>query len=249
MIIDKLNSALNKTDIIFSKYVYIYSDFRAFLNQAGRNPEKKVLKFLNFFTDKGITCITPAFSYTTTGSFNLRKTSSRVGFLSNFILKNCKHERSNHPIFSYIALGKNKKILKNLGKSAFGKKSLHETLINKNCFFLHLNRPLIKGNTMMHHIEQKNQIKYRFEKTFRTKVFDRNNYMGTNFKAFVRKDMINKYSLGTFKKAYKKLKNSKYINKKRIKDLDITIYPYDIFYKDMDNLLKKNKKIFILGKN
>ena len=47
MIIDKLNSALNKTDIIFSKYVYIYSDFRAFLNQAGRNPEKKVLKFLN----------------------------------------------------------------------------------------------------------------------------------------------------------------------------------------------------------
>ena len=65
----------------------------------------------------------------------------------------------------------------------------------------------------------------------------------------VRKDMINKYSLGTFKKAYKKLKNSKYINKKRIKDLDITIYPYDIFYKDMDNLLKKNKKIFILGKN
>ena len=102
---------------------------------------------------------------------------------------------------------------------------------------------------MMHHIEQKNQISYRFEKTFKTKIFDRNDYIGTNFKAFVRKDMKNKYSLGTFKKAYNKIKNNKYIYKKKIRNLEIIIYPYDVFYRDMDNLLKKDKKIFIFGKN
>ena len=39
--------------------------------------------------------------------------------------------------------------------------------------------------------------------------------MGDNYKAFVRKNMNLNYSLGTFDKAYKKLKNKKYFFKKK----------------------------------
>ena len=105
------------------------------------------------------------------GKFDVNITKSKVGFLSNFIIKNEKFERSFHPMFSFVAIGRNRKLLKKLGKSAFGKNSLHSTLLNKNCCFLNFNRTLIKGNTLMHHIEQKNKAKYRFEKVFKTKVY------------------------------------------------------------------------------
>lgn len=97
----------------------------------------------------------------------------------------------------------------------------------------------------MHHIEQKNKAKYRFEKVFKTKVYKNKIFMGGNYKAFVRKNMNLNYSLGTFDKAYKKLKNKKYFFKKKIKNLEILTYPYDDFYYDLDNLFKKNSNIFI----
>ena len=69
-------------------------------------------------------------------------------------MKNYQFERSEHPIFSFVAIGKKRKIVKSVGKSAFGKKSVHSRLLNKNTFFLNFFRPLEKGNTLIHHIEQ-----------------------------------------------------------------------------------------------
>ena len=100
----------------------------------------------------------------------------------------------------------------------------------------------------MHHIEQKNRVNYRYEKTFTTKVFENNRYVGKNFKAFVRRNMKNNFSLGTFKKTYSKIKNRKYFYSKKIGNMEILIYPYNIFYFDFDNFLKKQKKIFIRAK-
>lgn len=243
----KIDNIFFESGIYNSKFVYIYSDFRLFFKKENFS-KTKMNKFLNLFLKRGITCITPAFSYTKSGIFNVKKTKSRVGFLSNYMMKNHKFVRSNHPIFSYVAVGKRKSLLKKLGKSAFGKNSLHHQLLNKNCFFLNFNRPLKEGNTLMHHIEQKNRVNYRYEKTFTTKVFENNRYVGKNFKAFVRRNMKNNFSLGTFKKTYSKIKNRKYFYSKKIGNMEILIYPYNIFYYDLDNLLKKQKKIFIRAK-
>ena len=35
-------------------------------------------------------------------------------------MKNFSFDRSEHPLFSFVSIGKNKKIVKNIGKSAFG---------------------------------------------------------------------------------------------------------------------------------
>ena len=67
--------------------------------------------------------------------------------------------------------------------------------------FLNLFRPLKGGNTLVHHIEQKNKAKYRFDKNFVTKVIKNKKFFGTNFKAYVRK-YINK------KKTFLHLKRS-----------------------------------------
>ena len=62
----------------------------------------------------------------------------------------------------------------------------------KNCYFLNFFRPLKQGNTLVHHIEQNNKAKYRFDKKFETKVFFHDNYVGKNYSAFVRKNLKNK---------------------------------------------------------
>ena len=247
--LNKIKLSLKKSGILSAKYIYIYSDFRFFFKKFEKNSKKNIFNLINFFTKKGITCVLPSFSYTNSGIFDIRKTKSKLGFLPNFIIDNLQFERSNHPIFSYIAVGKNKKFVKKLGKSAFGIKSLHQSLKGKNCYFLHFDRPIYNGNTLIHHIEQKNNINYRFEKTFKTKIFDGSKYIGTNYKAFVRKDIKNSYSLGTFKKVYKRIMIKKYFFRKRIENLELQIYPYDKFYEDLDRLLKKDNKIFIKAKN
>ena len=56
---------------------------------------------------------------------------SRVGFLSNYILKKERFVRSKNPIFSYVSVGKNRNLLNKLGKSAFGKNSLYEKIYNE----------------------------------------------------------------------------------------------------------------------
>ena len=99
----------------------------------------------------------------------------------------------------------------------------------------------------MHHLEQKNKVKYRFEKRFFTKVYEKKLYLGNNFKAFVRKDLNNKDSNGTFLKAFKKIKKKKYFLRKKVGKIELLIYPYDNFYKDLDKLIKKDPNIFING--
>ncbi len=245
--IKRLNKIFNQSGIYKFKYVYIYSDFILFFKYCKKNPKKEVTSFLELFTKKGITCIVPSFSYTTLGKFDVKKTPSKVGFLGNFIMKNCKYERSEHPLFSYVAIGKNKKIVKNIGKSAFGKESVHHRLFNKKCCFLNFCRPLKKGNTLIHHIEHIKKINYRYSKIFYTKVFLKKKFFGSRYSAFLRKDTKNFKTSFTFEKVMKYLKNTNYIKTEHVGKLKLEIYDYDKFYKDLLFLINKNKKNFIKG--
>lgn len=242
--IQEINKIFIKSNIYKANYVYIYSDFRKFFYLNKNNPERAVKSLLNFFLKKGITCIIPSFSYSK-HRFDIDKTKSSVGFLGNYILSNFKHTRSEHPIFSYIALGKNKSIVKKIDKSAFGLDSVHARLYKKKCYFLNFFRPLEQGNTLVHHIEQNNNASYRFEKKFNTKVFFHDKYLGKSYSAFVRKNPKNKSTFFTFDKILKKIKDKKYFFKYPKKNYNILIYPYDNFYDDLNEHYKKNNYIFI----
>tara|TARA_B100001063_G_C16777104_1_gene566472 strand:- start:7687 stop:8427 length:741 start_codon:yes stop_codon:yes gene_type:complete len=243
--IKQLDIIFKKNGLYNSKYIYIYSDFIKFFEINKKNPKKAVISFLELFTKKGITCIIPAFSYTISGNFSLEKTRSKVGFLANFIMNNLKHERSEHPLFSYVSIGKNKKIVCNIGKAAFGKNSVHERLFKKGAFFLNFCRPLEKGNTLVHHIEQINNSNYRFDKKFYTKVFKNKKYVGSSYSAYLRKNVTNSKTAFTFRKALKYLNKSDYLKTAHIKKLEVNIYNYDLFYRDLVDLINQDPKIFI----
>ena len=167
--INELKKIIKKKDLYKAKYLYIYSDFSKFFEHNKKDPKRSVKILLDFFIKNGITCVVPSFSYTTVGNFYVNKTKSKVGFLANFIMKNFKYERSEHPLFSFVAIGKNKKIVKKIGKSAFGTDSVHSRLLNNNSYFLNFCRPLSNGNTLVHFIEQLKSAEYRFDKKFKTK--------------------------------------------------------------------------------
>lgn len=248
-LINRLKRLIKKKDLYKAKYLYIYSDFTKFFEHNKKDPKKSVKLFLDFFIKKGITCVVPSFSYTTAGNFYVNKTKSKVGFLANFIMKNFKHERSEHPLFSFVAIGKNKKIVKKIGKSAFGTDSVHSRLLNKNAYFINFCRPLSDGNTLVHFIEQVKSADYRFDKKFKTKVYKGKKYLGSNYSAFLRKNPKNVRTLFTFKKTMKTLNKKKYINSFKIRNLLIEYYSYDLIFRDLMSLFDKNKEIFIRSNN
>ena len=247
MKIKSLEKIFIKSSVFNYRYVYLYSDLRYFLLFHSKNPFKFIDSFLDLFIKRNITLIIPTFSYTTKNIFDLKKTPSNLGFLSNYILNKKKSKRSRHPLFSFAALGKNKKIVDSIGKSAFGKNSVHSKLYKNNSCYLYFGRSMISGNTLVHHIEQNYKASYRFNKTFSTKVYEGKKYIGKQYSAFLRKDMSNFNYNFNFKKVFKKIKNKPYIfnsgNPKNFSNL--TVHPYDIFYEQLSELYQHDKNIFI----
>ena len=249
MIIKKIDNFLKKKKIYKARYIYIYSDFINFFRLYRNNKLVYVEKFLDLFLKRNITLIIPAYSYTAKNRFDVKKTASKAGFLANYIMRNKKFVRSYHPFFSYISIGPQSKILKKLGKSAFGKQSIYSKLRKNNCYFFHLDRDLSLGNTLMHHIEKINKAKYRYEMIIKTKVYENNKYIGTNFSAFMRKNLNSKYHLSYFKRAGKLLKKKRYIYKTSIKGIKIFTYEFDKIFYDLSKMFKKDNEIFISKKD
>ena len=173
-------------------YFYIYSDFRWFATEMGKNLTKNefcsaVIKPL---IEKNKTVIIPTFTYTIEGVFEVEKTPTKIGALNSWILKQKDMKRSEHPIFSFAALGPKSSIVEKCGKSAFGSDSIHERLRGKKCCFINIGRPIESGNTLIHNIEQSCGAKYRFNKVFKTSVFKKNEYIDSNYTAFVRRQDV-----------------------------------------------------------
>ena len=99
---------------------------------------------------------------------------------------------------------------------------------------------------MVHFFEKKYKVSYRYEKKFFTKVFEKKKYLGTNYSAYLRHlNMKNNHF--KFKKAYKIIKNKKFVKNYNIKNKfqGIEIYSYDKIFDTFDELISKNKSIFI----
>ena len=237
-------------------YIYIYSDFRFFG------------KYLKFFSSKEEffetitsvlltftgTIIIPTFTYTTSGVFDVSSTKTYLGSINKWILNRKGRTRSEHPLFSFASIGKNKNIIQNIGKSSFGYDSVHDRLSNVNSGFLSIGRPLEHGNTILHYVEQLCGASYRFNKCFKTRVVNKNIFIGTDYTSFLRRrDVLGEDFSFTFKKASKILRENKIINETGAPFQNITTYPYretleillKEFYIDQNIFIKTNYKNYV----
>lgn len=170
--------------------IYLYSDLRSFGADCLTRADQDALcaAVVEPLLESGKTVLTTAFTYTSSGRFEVGNTPTRVGRLNKWMLGCPDAERSEHPMFSYVARGPlSKELMRNVGKSAFGNDSVFERLIGRGCSFLHVGRPVRLGNTALHHVEHICGATYRIHKAFPTEVYRGNDYVGTNYTAFLRR--------------------------------------------------------------
>ena len=213
-------------------YFYIYSDFRWFATEMGKNLTKNefcsaVIKPL---IEKNKTVIIPTYTYTVKGVFEVLETPTRLGALNSWILSQPSVKRSEHPIFSFAAIGSKSSLVENCGKSAFGKDSIHERLRGKKCCFINIGRPIEYGITLLHNVEQSCGASYRFHKTFKTRVFKENEYIGSGYTAFVRRRDVPSHDFKfNFLKASKMLYDAGIVNQvgEPTALTNVSLYDYD----------------------
>jgi aminoglycoside N3'-acetyltransferase len=247
---DFLASSYDALNVYEADILYIYSDFRYFgkyLAQCGGRDEfcGRVIAPL---LEKNKTIIMTTFTYTTEGIFDVYRTFTKLGAMNKWLLMQEGVVRSEHPLFSYASLGSKKKIVENIGKSAFGHDSIFDRLKDSNAAFLHIGRPVSMGNTAIHHVEQLCGATYRVPKAFKTKVYRGEQYVGTDYTASLRRRDVPGQDFGfTLKQAAEKLFNEKLVRQVGDEESfsNLSYYRYDETLSFLEQCFYEDPTLFI----
>ena len=106
-------------------------------------------------------------------AFDYHKTKGKTGALGNAALKMSGFKRTQHPIYSFAAWGRDKGILIQMDNlSSFGEDSPFAHMRKNRAKALVLGLSSIRGNSFVHYIEQSMGVEYRYEKEFTTSYVD-----------------------------------------------------------------------------
>ena len=230
--------------------LYVYSDFRTFGRHAVEFPDRTAFcdAILFPFIERGKTIVVSTFTYTSAGRFDVLTTPTRLGVLNKWILGAPEVRRSEHPIFSYGAIGPQSDLVENIGRSAFGAGSVFDRLLGRKAAFLYVGRPVWMGNTSLHHVEQMCGATYRIHKAFKTEVYRGERYVGTDYSAFVRRsDVEGNAFFFTFREAAERLFEAGRVRQVGV-DADLTnisLHWYDQTIETLTGLFYRDPTIFI----
>ena len=247
-VIDYFNNTFHKLDVGKFDILYVYTDLRSFGQYLPLFSSKDEFfqSIINPLLSYSGTIIMTTFTYTSSGIFDISNSKTYLGAMNKWILSMDDHVRSEHPLFSFASIGKENKIIQNIGKSAFGHDSVFDRLKNSNAAFLHIGRPVELGNTSIHYVEQMCGATYRYNKCFKTKVYNNNTYIGTNYSAFLRKrDVIGEDFDFTFESAARLLKKNGLVKEIGNPFKNISIYPFNKTIEFLSNQFYLNQNIFI----
>jgi len=117
------------------------------------------------------TIIMPTFSYSfdRNEAFDVDKTRSTVGALTDFFRKQEGVVRTSHPNHSIAAYGKRREYFAAESKDTFGRDSIFGKLYDDNGKIIFFGAPF-QSCTFIHYIEQMHKVPYRHMKKFRGKV-------------------------------------------------------------------------------
>lgn len=248
--LQELRDAYARVGAYDADILYIYSDFRTLGRHAAEFADKNEFcdAILAPFTERGKTIVVATFTYTTSGRFDVAATPTRLGVLNKWILGRAGVSRSEHPLFSYAAIGPQAGLVEGIGKSAFGAGSVFTRLAGRNAAFLYIGRPVWMGNTSLHHIEQICGATYRIHKAFNTEVYRGDAFVGTGYSAFLRRlDVEGQTFAFTFREAAARLFESGLVRQVGSDDdlTNISLHRYDETIDRLTELFYQDPTIFI----
>ena len=103
----------------------------------------------------------------------MKSTESKLGYFSNFILKQKNTKRSEDPFVSVAGFGpKIKEIIKNLPNNSYGRDCIFDRLLNYNTYCVNIG---LGSNWIpfIHHLDYLNNVNFRFNK--KKRIFIKNN--------------------------------------------------------------------------
>ena len=246
---DNVYLGIDLGKVLFNDYKKIFENENVSLNEIRNYVTTKIIKNLKNYFKNG-TIIVPSFNfdYFKDRKFN-KLTKSTLGPFENSFIKEKGVSRSNHPIFSICAFGKNKKkILEPCGLFSFGQNSPFNNFIKNNVIFLNIGLPFKDTCTYVHHVEHLNGVNHRYYKAVTGKVYEGGKYINKTYYSFVRYKLIMDNVKRAEYKIEKMLKNKKYL--KEINDPKIylsKVYAKDVF-KCANDALHRDPFVFLKKK-
>lgn len=161
--------------------VYVISDIVRLARSAMEHNEDFDLDvLLDTITDKvgkSGTVLVPAFNwdFCKGKTFDYKKSPSMTGILGNAAIKRKDFIRTKHPIYSFCVWGADRDLLfERDPEDSFGEGTIFEYLVEKSAKAFVIDLPSMEGISVLHYIEQKVGVPFRFHKTFTAGYIDWN---------------------------------------------------------------------------
>jgi aminoglycoside 3-N-acetyltransferase len=176
----------NKLRLKNCKNIYITSNLIKFSKIRIHKEDKLkiILNNLKKIMGKNYTIFAPSSTLNLCNTnlvFDLINTPSyKMGPLSEYIRKQ-NATRSLHPYWSVIGIGKNKNLLNNVSKHAYGFNSPWSYMRDFDFTQVNIGMHPSKAVTMIHHVETMVGVPYRYTKEFKHKIKIKNRIYTDNF--------------------------------------------------------------------
>ena len=218
--------------------IYIFKIKITYITKYDMTKYRVKSSFIPILLNQIITKIT----YFTRCSFNIKTTSSEVGYFSNYLIQKNWNKRTLDPIFSHIIFGNISDFnFKNINTEAFGKDSIFASFQKNNfkifCFCCSPN-----NITYLHFIENILKVSYRFVKRFTGNLIYKNNKKKIIYKYNVGKKSLD-YSIK--EKKILKILNDKEFKRKKFGKFECYLFESNALIKKLSKILEKNEYYLI----
>jgi aminoglycoside 3-N-acetyltransferase len=192
--IDALADAWNKAGIEAGDTVLVHSNIKRTLMRLRRkgfhvNAQHILDSFLSVVGAQG-TLICPLFNFnfSTEKFFDIRHTPSQMGALTEMARQHPNAIRTGHPIYSFAVIGKHAQLFKGVDNmSGYGKDSPFAILRHLNGKIASLDLEDQNSMTFYHHVEEMEQVDYRYFKDFSGRYIDGDGHASVKtYKLYVR---------------------------------------------------------------
>lgn len=127
------------------------------------------------------------FSFCNGEHYDVRKSRSRMGALNEFIRQQPGAVRSIDPLLSVALVGEDRDLVENLGHASIGENSTFDKLARRGGVkFLFLGVDLGACFTYMHHLEWREKVPYRYDRSFTGHIINEERSFEDSYALFVR---------------------------------------------------------------
>lgn len=170
---DELKEGYGKLGLCAGDVVLVHSSYKSF-GEVDGGPQTVIDALLEVLGPDG-TLIMPTFNFNFNKGepWDVNKTPSHMGVLTEIARTNPAAKRVFHPFYSFAILGKLKDELTRVRyKDSYGKESIFMRLRELDAKIMIIGLSYTHSMTFFHHVEQMNGVDYRFVKAFTGQVTD-----------------------------------------------------------------------------